>query len=845
MPILIRVRSKDGLFRCNVEPSDDISKLLEQLQLNIPNADLSTITLGNQPRGGPEMKATEIVGNSIGDLGLKHGHLLYANYTDKVGAEEPEAQPSAASSSSTRKSAGGSTPAATAGPKKPWELAEEEPIDAYWASRDGKIPRQRDTKFCRHGVQGMCDYCMPLEPYDARYQTEKNIKHLSYHAHLRKLNAGSNKGQGTSWIPPLEEADYTVKVPCPSGQHPEWPAGICTKCQPSAITLQRQTYRMVDHVEFSQPDLIENLLKFWRSTASQRFGFLLGRYEPYADVPMGIKAVVEAIHEPPQEGELDGVTIGVPWEDQPRIDALAKQCGLQFVGMIYSDLTADTKADEKDSSKVTSTGKVLCKRHKDSFFLSGNEVLFAGALQNANSTSSRMSASGRYNSRFVTCVLTGNLEGEVGVEAYQVSEQAMSMVKADMIEASVSPSIIRIKPSDSKRYVPEVFFRYKNEYGLDVKESAKPTFPVEYLIVNVTNGFPTSASPRFLSSKFPIENRQGLTDQGAQNFFHELTRILGGKELLPLGSSGGGDSGKGKGKARDAMGGETMDVRKELTRYLSDWHLLSFVQTLDLLGGEDIAALCKLATSHDEQGALDELITKPGWQTLVTVAKESAPAAESTADARGGTGGGFGGSFGEALDDELTAEEIAAIIASTEGDFGGGGGGASAKADLLDNEAAVSPTISDFQSAPTSRRSSNHAQPQAPPLGSTTYAARSSSAAHPVGARPRRAGDLFEFTGEEDDPIEIGDDEDDDDFQDVASEEEDNEDVTMTSAPPASSRGARAAPAAAAATRHEVMDLTDTEEGDEGDQRACPTCTVLNRATAIECHLCGLPMSLS
>ena len=416
----------------------------------------------------------------------RHGHLLYANYSDNASApslanatDAPVTAP-AASSNVVASSA--------ASAKKPWELVKEEPIDLYWFKQDGKISRPRDAKFCRHGSSGMCDYCMPLEPYDGRYQAEHNIKHLSFHAHLRKLNAGANKAQqaGSSWIPPLDEADYSVQVPCPSGQHPSWPAGICTKCQPSAITLQRQSYRMVDHVEFSHPDLIEKLLQFWRSTAVQRFGFLLGRYEPYADVPMGIKVVVEAIHEPPQEGELDGVTIGVPWDQQTRVEQLAKQCGLEFVGMIYSDLTADTHKDP-DSDRVVSTGKVLCKRHKDSFFLSGCEVLFAAALQNANPTSCRWSSTGKFNSRFVTCVLTGNEAGEIGVEAYQVSEQAMAMCRSvDMIEASVNPNTIRIRPSsDGKRYVPEVFFRYKNQYGLDVKESAKPTFPVEYLIVNV------------------------------------------------------------------------------------------------------------------------------------------------------------------------------------------------------------------------------------------------------------------------------------------------------------------------------------------------------------------------
>lgn len=238
---------------------------------------------------------------------------------------------------------------------------------------------------------------------------------------------------------------------------------------------------MVDHVEFARAEIIETLLSFWRRTGSQRFGYLLGRYEPYEVVPMGIKAVIEAIHEPPQEPLADGVTVGFPWEDEQRVERLAAACGLKVVGVIYTDLTAD-----RSTEKATQTGKVLYKRHINSFFLSSLEILFSANLQRSHPAPSRFSSSGTFSSKFLTCVLSGDSEGGIAVAAYQVSDQAMGMDKEGMLEASVDPGVMRVKEEGEGRYVPDVFYRYKNKYGIEVKESAKPCFPVEYLLVNVS-----------------------------------------------------------------------------------------------------------------------------------------------------------------------------------------------------------------------------------------------------------------------------------------------------------------------------------------------------------------------
>ena len=242
---------------------------------------------------------------------------------------------------------------------------------------------------------------------------------------------------------------------------------------------------MVDHVEFAEATLIDGLLGFWRKTGTQRFGYMLGRYEPYDKVPMGVKAVIEAIHEPPQEPLADGVTVGFPWDESTRVEELAKSCGLKVVGIVYTDLNADTSTDE-----AKNTGKVIHKRHANSFFLSSLEVLFSASLQRSYPSASKYSASGKFSSKFVTCVLSGDSEGNIAIEAYQVSDQAMAMVEADMIEASVDPGVMRVKEELPTRYIPDVFFRYKNKYGIEVKESAKPCFPVEYLLVNVSLPLP-------------------------------------------------------------------------------------------------------------------------------------------------------------------------------------------------------------------------------------------------------------------------------------------------------------------------------------------------------------------
>lgn len=514
------------------------------------------------------------MGKSIQELGLKHGDLLFATIGNNT-TTQSATQPTEATVPIT-----GSVSA-----KEIFRTVKQLPVDDKLEKLDGKIKRSRDNKMCKHGAKGMCEYCMPLEPYDPGYQEEHNIKHLSFHTYLRKLDTQANKKQGSSYMAPLDESNYSVAKNCPSG-HPSWPEGICSKCQPSAITLQQQNFRLVDHVEFSSPSIVDAFINSWRQTGEQRIGYLYGRYEHYEGVPLGIKAVVEAIYEPPQQDDRDGVTLSLPWNEENDVDKMASLCGLQKVGVVFTDLL--------DAGE--GTGSVVCKRHVDSYFLSSLEICFAAELQRRNPNPSKWSITGQFSSKFVTCVISGNVEKSIDISTFQVSTSAEAMVKADLIEPSVNPSVMRIKEPSKTRYVPDIFYSKINEYKRKVQENAKPAFPVEYLLVTLTHGFPEVESSLFSSkSKFPIENRARFgTTQDISNLASQL------------------------GITRSSFN----NTPDNLQQGLSDFHLLNYIHSLGILSEDEESVMATVATGQVPDN-INLLVNSPGWNSLITIIQSS------------------------------------------------------------------------------------------------------------------------------------------------------------------------------------------------------------------------------
>ena len=129
-----------------------------------------------------------------------------------------------------------------------------------------------------------------------------------------------------------------VKKKCASNHKP-YPLGMCNKCIPPGISLNRQVYRHVDYVSFMNNEELQKFVGNWKSI-EQRCGWLYGWYAEDPNYKDGVRCIVEAIYEPPQLGEINGFQL---LEDKFRrsVDRVAANLGFERIGWIFTSLNQD------------------------------------------------------------------------------------------------------------------------------------------------------------------------------------------------------------------------------------------------------------------------------------------------------------------------------------------------------------------------------------------------------------------------------------------------------------------------------------------------------------------------
>ncbi|KAK3529111.1 hypothetical protein QTP70_016546 [Hemibagrus guttatus] len=496
--IIIRVQSPDGMKKITSTKRETAAAFLKKVAKEFGfNSNGFSVYLNRDKTG-------EIVSQNktLSLLKIKHGDMLFL-FPSSAGSSSENmdtAQPHSSLSSSSSSSLSRSHSAPN---------IQDDEIDQYLVKQDGKIYRNRDPQLCRHSPMGKCVHCVPLEPFDEDYlnHLDPPVKHMSFHAYIRKLTGGSDKGKFAA----LENISCKIKSGCEG--HLPWPEGICTKCQPSAITLNRQKYRHVDNIMFENHTIADRFLDFWRKTGSQRMGYLYGRYTEHKDIPLGIRAEVAAIYEPPQIGTQNSLEL-IDDSRAAAVEEIAAKLGLRKVGWIFTDLL----------SEDTRIGTVRYTRNKDSYFLSSEECITAGHFQNQYSNPCRLSPDGQFGSKFVTVVATGGPDNQVHFEGYQVSNQCMALVRDEcLLPCKDTPELGYAKESSSEQYIPDVFYKDKDKFGNEITYLARP-LPVEYLIIDITTTFPKDPVFTFSSTlRFPIENRDAL---GETQDFHSLATYL-------------------------------------------------------------------------------------------------------------------------------------------------------------------------------------------------------------------------------------------------------------------------------------------------------------------------------
>lgn len=578
--MIIRVQSAQGTKRVEVDGKESLKSLHEKIYQSF---DLTGCFWQLYKGRNNQQQVPNSGSKTVNSYGLKHGDMLFMNISDSGMSSGSKSTSQQMSVSVPHKS----------------ELSKsviEDEIDRNLWKEDGRIRRGGS----KSGIFKMDN--LSIEPWDEAYLKEKEIKFLSFHAYMRKQTAGADKGKYFR----LENFKAASKTDSSSTKK-------TFDSLPSAVTLNRQKYRFVDNIMFENKEVVDQFLNFWRSSGYQRMGYLYGKYSMHSDVPLGVKAEVAAIYEPPQIDTKNQIKfLDDPYGDMA--DKVAAKLGLQKVGWIITDLVP-----------LNNEGKVKNFRNANTHFLSAEECITAAHFQNKYPNPCRLATDGTYGSKFVTVVVSGDKENSISFEGYQVSTQCMSLVSDNcLIPTLDAPELGYIKESSPELIVADVYYKEKDKYGNEVQKLARP-LPLEYLLTDVPTAFSKEDKHSSIcqGGDFPVCNRDTIGQtQTLQKLSIHLKKFSSEKFV-------------------DA---------------LSDFNVLFFLATNDTIPlMTEMDMLFEAVTNHDNQMALDWANTCESWSTLQEIMKHT-DTMENSPMAQMGNGSNMDAEMREAIERSLQVQ---------------------------------------------------------------------------------------------------------------------------------------------------------------------------------------------
>ena len=335
-------------------------------------------------------------------------------------------------------------------------------------------PKEEIKGKCNHGPGGECPNCVDKNLIS-------NAKHISFDQYIndkKQQCKGTHESSSVciNCMPPAQ-LSYKKKKNCPN--HPS--EMCCNKCMPPNAILNRQTYRHVDYVSFMNREELDQFIQPWSKGyyQTQRMAYLFGYYAKDPNYKDGVRAIVETLYEPPQIGDQTSV---VPQPDQnaPIIDRLTKELSLECIGWIFTSMKEENVA------------------------LTSYDIRKAAKLQQAYTFTH---PSGCQISRFITCVVRPNDNGECEIDTYMVSDMCQALERDNIFDELKDKKLMQVRKAKKGEILPTIY--------MEGKESSR--FDPDFFIVNIAHGVPTNKKNQNIiqTYDFPVESRapKGIVTQ--------------------------------------------------------------------------------------------------------------------------------------------------------------------------------------------------------------------------------------------------------------------------------------------------------------------------------------------